>query len=369
MQLTTNKDNIIKSLQLVTRVVNQSATLESLQGVLIEVIEDKVYIKATNLEVGIEVAVVASGLKEGSVLVTPKVLLDAIKYSNSNNVTLSARESGVLNIKLDNGNTTIKTLNSNDFPNIIKQDGGDKLQLKVKNIINGIRSVIYAVSNSIIKPELASLYIWKDAQQLVFVATDSFRLAEKKVNQDITTIDELSILIPQKNTQDLLGILEQLNEGDDITVIVDKDQFSLYTNNIYITLRTIDGAFPDYRKIIPKDPVTTVTILKQDLSQIIKKAGAFSDKFNKVTIKVDAEDKKLVVSTSNGELGETEDTIQGVLEGESSTISVNHKYILDCLNSINSDSVILMFFGQGKPLIITGVGDKSFTYLVMPMNN
>ncbi len=369
MQLTIDKNNFEKIIQIAMRIVNQSATLESLQGVLIEVANNKAYIKATNLEVGIEIFIPASNTQDGTVLVNPKTLLDAVKYSNSNNITLEKKDNNILNIILDNGNTNIKILNIDDFPNIPKQENGDKIKLKVKTIINGIRSVIYAVSHSIIKPELASVYMWKDSQYLVFVATDSFRLAEKRIKQEVDSIDDLSILIPQKNTQDLLGILEQLNEDDEITLIIDNDQFSIYTDNIYITLRTIDGAFPDYQKIIPENPITTVTVLKQDLSQIIKKAGVFSDKFNKINLNIDADNKKIIIKTTNGEVGETEDTIGGVIEGESSSISINHKYIIDCLQSINSDSVILLFFGQGKPLVINGVGDKTFTYLVMPMNN
>ncbi len=369
ISFTCDKNKLSKVVHMVMRVANQSATLESLQGIFIEVVNSKTIIKATNLEVGIEMTIPATDMQDGAFLVNPKLLIDAIKYSDSNMITISSKKAGSINIKLDNGNTIVKTLNDSDFPNIPKQNTGEKLDIKVKNIINGIKSVLYAVSHSVIKPELSSLYIWKDGQQLVFVATDSFRLAEKKVNQNIINTDDLSILIPQKNTQDLLSILEQLDEGDNITVQVDNDQFSVYTDDMYITLRTIDGAFPDYQKIIPKEAVTSVTVLKHDLSQIIKKAGVFSDKFNKITIKADAENKLITVSTVNGEAGETVDSITGVLEGETVEISLNHRFIIDCLQSVHSDSVVLSFFGQGKPLIVSGVGDKSFIYLVMPMNN
>jgi len=370
MQFTCNKNELSTALQIVLRAINTTATLESLQGVLIIVKENKTIIKATNLEVGVEMVIPTVDTQEGSVLINPKVLIDAIKYSNSKSVTLTNKETSLV-IELDSGKTKIKVLNSADFPNRPKEKTGEKVQLKVKNLIQGIRSVLYAVSHSVIKPELASVYIWQEGQQLVFVATDSFRLAEKKVNQSIPTTDNLSILIPQKNTQDLVGILEQLNEDALVDVYIDKDQFSLSTEDegVYITLRTIDGAFPDYRKILPKDPTTEVTLLKQDLSQIIKKAGVFSDKFNKVTLQVDIETKKIIISTTNGELGDTTDTVAGVLEGEDATISINHRYLLDCLQSRYSDSVILSFFGQGKPMVVHGVTDKSFTYLVMPMNN
>ena len=368
MKFTCNKEELSSLLNIVLRAINTSATLESLQGVFIDVSDSKTTLKATNLEIGVEIDLPTMDTQDGSVLINPKVLIDAIKYSNSKKVTIE-EVGATLRVILDSGKTTIKTLNGADFPNISKENSGEKVQLKVKNLIQGIHSVLYAVSHSVIKPELASVYIWQDGQQLVFVATDSFRLAEKRVNQNIPTVDDISILIPQKNTQDLVGILEQLDEESLVDVYIDTDQFSLYLGGVYITLRTIDGAFPDYQKIIPTESTTEITLLKQDLSQVIKKAGVFSDKFNKITLSVDNETKSVVVSTNNGELGDTTDSIAGVLEGEGASISINHRYILDCLKSIHSDSVVISFFGQGKPIVIRGVGDKSFTYLVMPMNN
>ncbi len=369
MRLTCDKKELVKSLTIVMRVVNNSATLESLRGVQIKTINKITTLKATNLEVGIEITIPVVDTEDGEFLVSPKILLDAIKYSTSKNVDIIKAKGNTITVKLDTGNTIIKTLGESDFPNIIKEQEGDKIQLNIKNIVNGIRSVIYSVSHSVIKPELSSVYIWQEGQQLVFVATDSFRLAEKRVSQKITSTDDLSILIPQKNTQDLLGVLEQIDEDVNIDVYVDKDQFSVYVDNMYITLRTIDGVFPDYQKIIPSDPIAEVTVLKYDLSQTLKKAGVFSDKFDKITIKADAATDGIVISTLNGDYGETTDSITGVLEGDSVEIALNYRYVSDSLQSINADSVVLSFFGQGKPLIMRGVGDKSFTYLVMPMNN
>ncbi len=369
MRLTCNKSELSESVQTAMRVVNTNATLESLRGVLIIVQNGNTYIKATNLEVGVDIPLASIDNEDGSVLVNPKILIDAIKYSDSKKVTLkSDNNKNILNIELETGETKLKTLNSTEFPNIVKQKSGDKIKIKISSIVNGVKSVIYAVSHSVIKPELSSVYIWQDGQQLTFVATDSFRLAEKKINQNITT-DDLSILIPQKNIQDLISILEQLDQNELIDVYIDKDQFSIYIEETYITLRTIDGAFPDYKKIIPSEPTTEITVLKQDLSQIIKKAGVFSDKFNKIVIKVDSGNDKIIINTEDGDFGETKDMLSGKVEGVDVSISVNHKYILDCLQSIYSDSLVLSFFGQGKPMIIRGVGDKSFTYLVMPMNN
>ncbi len=369
MQIICKTDILVKALQILSKVTNTSATLESLRGVLISVNDGNVSVSATNLEVGVNVKIPATDTEDGSVLINPKILIDAVRYSNSNMVTLSKTEGG-LNVKFESGETKIKVLNESEFPNISKDIDGVKVEIKIKKIVDGVRSVLYAASNSIIKPELSSVYIWQDGGELVFVATDSFRLAEKRVKHNISNLDDLSVLIPHKNIQTLIGILEQYDFEDGVYMYIDRDQcaFVIDGGNVYVTLRAINGAFPDYRKILPKDPSTQITVLKEDLSNIVKKAGVFADEFDKITLNADLESKKLIISTSNGKYGDTKDELSGVLEGESVKISVNHRYVSDCLSVINSDSVVMSFFGKDKPIIIKGVGDKSFTYLVMPMN-
>ena len=137
---------------------------------------------------------------------------------------------------------------------------------------------------------------------------------------------------------------------------------------MFITSRIIDGVFPDYKQIIPKDYISEVIVLKQDLINTLKKINIFSDKFGQISINIQPKKKIFTIHTKNNTVGETSDSIDAVIKGDALTASFNYRYILDCLNSIQSDSITLLFTGIGKPLIVKGVSDESFLYLVMPMN-
>ncbi|MDD5022391.1 MAG: DNA polymerase III subunit beta, partial [Endomicrobiaceae bacterium] len=200
---------------------------------------------------------------------------------------------------------------------------------------------------------------------LVFVATDSFRLAEKiiKIKKNI----ELNnILIPFKNAVDILKILD--NTDIEVEINSTKNQISFVFGGIYLVSRVIDGVFPDYKQILPKEEKTKVVLLKQDLINSLKISNIFSDNFNQMNISAVSGKKEIEVKTRNNTIGENINKIDAIIEGESIEVNFNYKYIIDCLSSITSDSVSLSFNGVNRPLVVKGASDKTFTYLVMPMN-
>jgi len=207
--------------------------------------------------------------------------------------------------------------------------------------------------------------VYSDEDDVVFVATDSFRLSEKRINTKKHK-DFTQILIPFKNVNEIIRTIEDIKT--DIDVNLNQNQISFSHEDIYLTSRVIDGTFPDYKQIIPKDFKTEVTILKHDLLNSLRISNIFSDKFSQVIFNVIPKEKKIKINTKNPDIGENTNTIDAVIKGDSLTISFNYKYIMDCFQSIDSDSVTLFFGDTSKPMVIQGVGDKTFTYLVMPMN-
>ena len=200
----------------------------------------------------------------------------------------------------------------------------------------------------------------------MFVATDSFRLAEKKVPYK-TQGDLPTTIMPIKNTTELVRILES-QQNQNLEVFIDENQYSIKSDDLYITSRIIDGSFPDYRSILPKKTTTEVVVLKEDLLNTLKKAQIFSNKFGQITLHVYPQKKTFTISARNNDVGEIFDSLDAAITGEDLDISFNHKYLIDVFQSVSSDSVSLSFAGFGKPLIIKGVSDNSFIYLVMPMN-
>jgi DNA polymerase-3 subunit beta len=232
--------------------------------------------------------------------------------------------------------------------------------------VKGLKSVWYSSSVSSVKPELSSVYIYINDGNLVFAATDSFRLAEKKIKAPVLT-NLSDILIPFKNIPDIIRILEGM--GEEVKVLINKNLISFTSKDVYLVSRLIDGVFPDYRQIIPKNFSTEAVMLKQDLINALKISNIFSDKFNQIHLTIDPKEKSFQIQTKNSDIGENSTAVDSALTGDRIEINFNYKYIADCFQSIDADSISLQLSGINRPMVIRPVsGDQSFMYLAMPMN-
>jgi DNA polymerase-3 subunit beta len=208
--------------------------------------------------------------------------------------------------------------------------------------------------------------LFGEGKHLFFVSTDSFRLAEKKVDTD--SAKEISqTIIPIKNANELARIAEDF-EKDKVELLFGKNQIALQAKGVYFVSRVVDGSFPDYRQIIPKEHKTEAVVLKEDFLRAIRSTTVFSDSFNQIVISVSPETKKMELRSKNNDIGEGTTTVQSAISGEPMEISFNHRYLLDCFSSVNSDSISISFSGSNKPALIRGVSESSFLYVVMPMN-
>ena len=190
-------------------------------------------------------------------------------------------------------------------------------------------------------------------------------MAEKKIK--VKGFPEISgILIPFKNIAEILRVFGE--SPSLITVCFNKNQISFSAENIYLTSRIIDGIFPDYRQIIPKNSTTNAVLLKQDLLNSLKLSNIFSDKFNQVNLKISPKEKVFELSSAHNDIGENKTYVDAAMTGESIELGFNYKYFLDCFQSITTDSISIRLSGSLSPLVISPVSDTSFIYLIMPMN-
>ena len=359
------KDKLVYAISKAERVTSKNITLPILSCILLEAKNSSLIIKSTNLDLGLEITIPVKVIKPGKVAVSGLVLNNFINnLTNDKNITLE-EINGNLKVYTNHSESIIKSFNIEDFPNIPKISDGKSFNINSQNLLKGFKSVMYSASSSTIRPTLSSVMMYPDEDNIVFVATDSFRLSEKKVNTKKHK-EFNQILIPFKNISEVIRVLEDIK--DDIDINLNQNQISFSYNDLYLTSRIIDGNFPDYKQIIPKDFKTEVVVLKQDLLSSLRISNIFSDKFSQVVFNVLPKEKKLKITTKNSDIGENINNLDVVIKGDSLTISFNYKYIMDCFQSIDSDSITLMFFDNTKPMVIQGVGDKSFLYLVMPMN-
>jgi DNA polymerase-3 subunit beta len=349
------------------RAAQKNSTLPVLSCLLLETKKNILMVKATNLDVGIEAFVPAKSDGDWSVAVPAHTISSFVSQLNDQDgVVKMELASGNLHITSKRSKVTIKTVSPEDFPSIPRVSDSKKTSLSSEVLVKGLKSVWYSASISSVKPELSSVYIYKNAENLVFAATDSFRLAEKKMKLPNNTVFE-DILIPLKNISDIIRILESANS--DVTINSNKNLISFEIEGVYLTSRVIDGTFPDYRQIVPKGYTTEAVALKQDVINSIKVSNVFTDKFNQVRFIIDPKGKSFEIQTKNSDIGENATAVDAALSGEKVEINFNGKYVSDCFQSVDADSVSFQLSGLNKPMVIRPAsGDGTFMYLVMPMN-
>ena len=365
MVITLEKKEFSEAVNNVSRFSERkSATLPVLGGIAILAGDAGIKLRATNLETGIDVLVPGTITDPGIVVVPAQVLRDICSsFGTAGTLTLEyAGETVVLTS--DNSKSTLKTLPYEDFPTLpLPESPKAVFTLTGADIQKLITSVVSCASVSTIRPELASVFISSEGGVMKAVATDSFRLAEKKISLS-GTIPHISILIPAKNITEILQVLPETN----IEVALNDHQCAFTWKTGVLTTRLVSGSYPDYTQIIPKTFISEATVLRKDIENVLKRVAVFSDTFQKIKLRFGATEKKLFLSARNNDIGESEDMVVGAVTGEEVELSFNHRYLSAPLSLISSDSITISASGIGRAVVMRGSGDTSFLYLVMPMN-
>ena len=289
MKASCSIEKLKKAVNTVERITGKNLTLPVLSTILLIAKDKNITLRSTNLNLGIQIDVPAKIEEEGVVCIMGSVtngILNSILGDEM--VTLSTRGE-TLNISTKQNKVNLKLYPHEDFPTLPVVEGVS-LNIPSGKLIEGIKSVYYSATTSDVKPEIASVYIYPLEDNIVFVATDSFRLAEKKIK--LKNMPEFPpILIPYKNIIEIIRVYDDVSE--DIEIILSKNQCSFVSKDTYLTSRLIDGVFPDYKQIIPKSFKTEVIVLKNDLLNTIKLSTIISDKFNQITLSVNVAEKKM----------------------------------------------------------------------------
>lgn len=364
MQLTIPKEKILQAVLIAERIVGKKETLPVLSCILLEA-ESSLSVRATNLEAGVEIKVSADVKEKGSVAIPASIFAQTLRAIVGDSVTFKTDGPNLL-VEARGSKTLIKALPHDEFPLRIKVSKQTGLKLSRDLLLQALQSVSYAASTSMIRPELGSVYLLVKDSKLVAVATDSFRLAEITVS-DASGGGNGELLIPLKHVQELMHLLERI-EAETVSIVLDDAQLVLQADGLQFMSRVVDGTFPNYHEIIPKSFTTEATVLKADFTDTLRKARVFSGADQHVGFHVYPKKKVFDVTAQSAMIGEMSDSLEAALQGEDIDVNFHIGYVADCLQSIQADSVVLGFSGAGKPLVIRGVSDATFTYLVMPLN-
>ena len=365
MELSASKEYLLSAISIAERMTGKKESLPVLSCILLEAENKVLSVRSTNLEAGVDVRVPASITTNGTIAVPTSVLRETIRSMSGDTIKLNEHD-GNLSIESKTSKNLIKAFPYEEFPTLPAGKEKKGFLLAREPFLEALSSVLYAASPSMIRPELGSVYVTIEQGSVTAVATDSFRLAEKKLT-GATKKESGELLIPLKHAQELIFILDHI-QAPEVLVDVEETQLIVSSDTIRFISRVVDATFPNYKEIIPKNPATDVTLLKSDLTELLRKARIFSGTEQHISFHVYPTRKIFSVTARSSEVGEMSDTVDAALSGEDIDINFHIGYLADCLPTIKSDSLVLSFAGIGRPLVVRGTADSTFMYLVMPLN-
>jgi len=365
MNISIEKKEFSEAVYKVSRFAERkSTTLPALSSVLIVAGNEGIKMRATNLETGVDLKLNGKCINDGVVAI-PATILQQIAGSLTQDGSITIEQIGdIISIVSGTGKSLIKTVPYDDFPSIPFPEN-PKNRIVIKGVIlkNLFASIASCASSSTVRPELSSIYISIEGGVLTAVATDSFRLAEKKIPLS-NKGTQGKFLIPAKNALDIAQALPD----DDIIMSFDDNQCAFVATQGMFVSRLTNAVYPDYRQIVPKESIVEAVILRKDFENALKRTMIFSDSFQKVRISFNPKKNIFSFFAKNSEIGESSETINANISGSALDLSFNHRYLSAALPLTASESISLTAAGIGRPLIIRGVGDASLMYLVSPMN-
>jgi len=376
MKLLILKSNLIESLQIIDRAVPTSPNLPILENVLIKATSSKIILSGTNLEIGIECATGGKVLEEGEAAVPFRVLYDVAKNLNSEKISLEL-DDGRLHIQTDNYEASIQCGDVKEFPIIPGIESEDQsFSLPLSLLSDCLNSVIIATQFSEIRPEISGVYLSISKEAVYFVATDGFRLSERRLDLSsvIGSADcNVACIIPLKSASEIIRVLSGDNDSDEAKIIIEPHQIHFLSSNRRFVSRLTDGRFPDYTAIIPKDFITKIRINRQELHDAVKLVSSLSGKTHDLLIKSGDSGHFIELSSKDQARGENQYKVPVKSEGDPLIITFNWRYLLDGLKIFKSDDLEVCLSGRSKerpgPAVIRSEKEKNLLYVIMPIRN
>lgn len=363
MKIQVTQENLNKALNTVARVANTRGTLPILANVLLKTVGNRLSIAATNLDIAITHFIGSKVSEEGAITVPARLMQDFVSSLPAGVISLDL-EDNRLHITTDKYNSTINGISSEDFPVMPAIDKGNSWKIPGKALRTGLQQVIIAASNDEARPVLTGVYLHTLDGKLYAVATDSYRLAEKEL---ITTKLDVNLLVPATAMQDLLRILGDHDE--DVVVTHDEQQVLFQVGDVELVTRLIEGTYPDYRKLIPKDFATEAVLSRSELANVTKVSSLFArESAGSITLNVSSKDKLLSIHSIASQLGENTSSATAEVTGDGS-ITLNSRYLLDALNALSGESVSFGFNGKLEPSVLRDPKAKDYLHVIMPLKS
>jgi len=369
MEFIIDRDTFLKSLGRANGIIEKKTTLPILSNILIEAKESKIKITATDLDIIYFEEIIPQEIKkEGSTTTSANILYDILRKLQSNvKVELTLLTTNKLKLVSGKSKFNLLCMPSNDFP-LLEEDNNQKsFEISSQKLLKLLNKTKISISSDETRHYLNGIYLHKTTLEnksfLCGVATDSHRLSSSSIEID-QSIQIESIILPKKTIFQLISLLEQSNKSIEISNNKSKIKFKM-DSGVLIS-KVIDGRFPDYNKVIPKDNNKVLEIKLNEFKNSIERVTTVSAD-RKEGLKMSISKDFVQLSVNNPNTGEGVESISAKFNSNDLNISFNSRYLTDIASQIENEFIVINLKDASSPVLINDFSDKNSFYVVMPM--
>lgn len=375
MDVSSPQNLLERSLSLVGRAVATKTTFPVLSNVLLEAKGDTLKLAATNQEIGITSWIPSQVQESGRVTVDARLLSEFVNTLPSEPVRLST-EPGRFTLKVRGvgADAEINGIDADEFP-VLPTIGAEGFGARVdpQSLREMIAQVEFAAANDDSRPVLAGVLLRFEGDRLTLAAADGFRLAVREGELTTPVADRVDIIVPAKAVRELSRVIGDRSEPIELMVTPNRGQLLVRTDEVEFYSRLIDGTFPDFRQIVPRDFATRLELGREEFLAAVRRAGFFArDNNDVVRLSAKAGGDELMpgnveVSATAAERGSSQSEIVAAVHGPEGQIAFNARYLLDVLNVLRSARVMLGMNGANQAGVLRPLESEAYSYVIMPM--
>jgi len=368
MKFIVNSSTLLKELQKLNGVISTSNTLPILDNFLFEIEDGKIKIIASDLETTMVSEITTESSSNGQITIPSKILIDTLKtFSNQPLTFLIDEETKGIEISSENGNYKLAGQDAKEFPKVPEMTSPSSFLITSSVLLNAINKTLFASGNDELRPVMSGVFCELSDENITFVATDAHKLV-KHTRSNISSNGNSSFILPKKP----LSLLKNNIDADsDINIDFNETNVKFSLDNITLICRLIDGKYPNYDAVIPKDNPNKLVINKDELLNSIKRVSIYASKTtHQIRLKV-AGSQLQITSEDLDFANKAEERLTCSYEGEDIEIGFNSRFVIDMLNNIGSEQICLEMSAPNRAGIILPLDgqdeNEDTLMLVMPV--
>lgn len=381
MKLVCSQSDLNTNLSLVSRAVPSRPTHLVLANVLLKADPDtqRVQLTAFDLSLGIQTSFPAQ-IESGGIFTLPaKLLNDIVSRLPDGEITLDDEtDEGCVTLKSKSGRYKVRGMGAEDYPELPEISDGQAIQLPSEILIDGLRGSLFATSADETKQVLTGVHFKLQEDNLEFAATDGHRLSvvqssthkpdDEEEDNNSLDIEEFEVTVPAKALREVERMLGMFKATENISLNFDASQVVFEWGNQRITSRTLEGQYPNYRQLIPKQFDRQITVDRKQLLSGLERIAVLADqKNNVVKFTIDNDNQQMDLSVESQDVGSGKESVTAQVTGDSLDIAFNVKYLMDGLKALPSQEIVMKINTATSPVILTPLSGLKMTCLVMPV--